>query len=252
MRNLCSSSGQCSPLETKSITIQGTKEKRIRESFMNEKLPLLFWSEFSIRNGEFHYQVRKRRKGTESVMDEKFALLFWSEFSIGNGEFHYQVWKRRREQCPSWMRNLHSSSRQSPPLGTESSTIRYKREEQSLSWMRSLHFSSSESTPLRTVSFNTRYWKEEKEQSQKCIRSLHSSSGQSSPLGTESFIIRYVREEKNRVHHEWEVCAPLLVRVLYHKWKVPLSGTKEKRRTVSVMDEKFALLFWSEFSTGNG
>ena len=24
-------------------------------------------------------------------MDEKFALLFWSEFSIGNGEFHYQV-----------------------------------------------------------------------------------------------------------------------------------------------------------------
>ncbi len=29
-------------------------------------------------------------------MDEKFALLFWSEFSIGNGEFHYQVWKRKK------------------------------------------------------------------------------------------------------------------------------------------------------------
>jgi hypothetical protein len=34
---------------------------------------------------------RAEKKGTESVMDEKFALLFWSEFSIGNGEFHYQV-----------------------------------------------------------------------------------------------------------------------------------------------------------------
>ena len=34
---------------------------------------------------------RAEKKGTESVMDEKFALLFWSEFSIGNGEYHYQV-----------------------------------------------------------------------------------------------------------------------------------------------------------------
>ena len=37
---------------------------------------------------------RAEKKGTESVMDEKFALLFWSEFSIGNGEFHYQVYIR--------------------------------------------------------------------------------------------------------------------------------------------------------------
>ena len=36
---------------------------------------------------------RAEKKGTESVMDEKFALLFWSEFSIGNGEFHHQVAK---------------------------------------------------------------------------------------------------------------------------------------------------------------
>ena len=34
---------------------------------------------------------RAEKKGTESVMDEKFALLFWSEFTIGNGEFSYQV-----------------------------------------------------------------------------------------------------------------------------------------------------------------
>jgi hypothetical protein len=40
---------------------------------------------------------RAEKKGTESVMDEKFALLFWSEFSIGNGEFHYQVRKRKKE-----------------------------------------------------------------------------------------------------------------------------------------------------------
>ncbi len=42
---------------------------------MDEKFALLFWSEFSIGNGEFHYQVRKRRKGTYSVLDKKFALL---------------------------------------------------------------------------------------------------------------------------------------------------------------------------------
>jgi hypothetical protein len=38
--------------------------------------------------------------------------------------------------------------------------------------------------------------------------------------------------------------APLLVRV-------PLTGTKEKRRTESVMVEKFALLLWLKFSIGN-
>jgi hypothetical protein len=58
---------------------------------MDEKFALLFWSEFSIGNGEFHYQVWKRRKVTESFIDEKFALLLWSEFSIGNREFHFQV-----------------------------------------------------------------------------------------------------------------------------------------------------------------
>jgi hypothetical protein len=84
---------------------------------MDEKFALLFWSEFSIGNREFHYQVQKRRKGTESVIDEKFALLFWSEFSIGNGEFHYQVRKRRKEQSLSWMRSLHSSSGQSSSKG---------------------------------------------------------------------------------------------------------------------------------------
>jgi hypothetical protein len=37
-----------------------------------------------------------------------------------------------------------------------------------------------------------------------------------------------------------------LVRVLHWGRRVPLSGTKEKRRAESVMDNKFALLFWSE------
>ncbi len=118
------------------------------------------------------------------------------------------------------MRSLHSSSGQGSPLGMESSTIRCGREEENKkcpSWM----------------------------------RSLRSSSGQSSPLGTESSTIRYEREEKNRVCHGWEVCSTLLVIVLYRERRVPLSGTKEKRRTESVMDEKLALLFWSEFSIGN-
>jgi hypothetical protein len=47
-------------------------------------------SEFSIGNGEFDYQVWKRREVTESFIVEKFALLLWSWFSIGNGESHYQ------------------------------------------------------------------------------------------------------------------------------------------------------------------
>ena len=34
---------------------------------------------------------RAEKKGTESVMDEKFALLFWSEFTVGNAEYSYQV-----------------------------------------------------------------------------------------------------------------------------------------------------------------
>ena len=42
---------------------------------------------------------RAEKKGTESVMDEKFALLFWSEFSIGNGEFSYQVTKLKKTAC---------------------------------------------------------------------------------------------------------------------------------------------------------
>jgi len=45
----------------------------------------------SFRNMSLKKIKRAEKKGTESVMDEKFALLFWSEFSIGNGEFHYQV-----------------------------------------------------------------------------------------------------------------------------------------------------------------
>ena len=45
----------------------------------------------SFRNMSLKKIKRAEKKGTESVMDEKFALLFWSEFSIGNGEFTYQV-----------------------------------------------------------------------------------------------------------------------------------------------------------------
>lgn len=45
----------------------------------------------SFRNMSLKKIKRAEKKGTESVMDEKFALLFWSEFSIGNGEFSYQV-----------------------------------------------------------------------------------------------------------------------------------------------------------------
>jgi len=44
----------------------------------------------SFRNMSLKKIKRAEKKGTESVMDEKFALLFWSEFSIGNGEFHHQ------------------------------------------------------------------------------------------------------------------------------------------------------------------
>ncbi len=40
--------------------------------------------------------------------------------------------------------------------------------------------------------------------------------------------------------------ALLVVIVLHREWRVPLSDTKEKRRTESVMDNKFALLFWSD------
>ena len=45
----------------------------------------------SFRNMSLKKIKRAEKKGTESVMDEKFALLFWSEFTIGNGEFSYQV-----------------------------------------------------------------------------------------------------------------------------------------------------------------
>ena len=45
----------------------------------------------SFRNMSLKKIKRVEKKGTESVMDEKFALLFWSEFSVGNGEFSYQV-----------------------------------------------------------------------------------------------------------------------------------------------------------------
>jgi signal transducer and activator of transcription 5B len=45
----------------------------------------------SFRNMSLKKIKRAEKKGTESVMDEKFALLFWSEFSIGNGELNYQV-----------------------------------------------------------------------------------------------------------------------------------------------------------------
>jgi hypothetical protein len=61
---------------------------------MSKKFAFLFWSEFSIGNGEFHSGTKEKRR-TESVMDKKFALHFRSEFSIGNGEFHYQVRKKR-------------------------------------------------------------------------------------------------------------------------------------------------------------
>ena len=58
----------------------------------------------SFRNMSLKKIKRAEKKGTESVMDEKFALLFWSEFTIGNGEFSYQVcWykpiKNENQKC---------------------------------------------------------------------------------------------------------------------------------------------------------
>jgi hypothetical protein len=181
MKNLRSSSGQSSPSETESSTIRYGREEReqspswIRTGnrvfyypryIREEKDALLFWSEFSIGNGEFHYQVRKRRTGTEPVMDKKFVLLFWSDFSIGNGEFHYQVRKRRTgiKSVIGEKFALLFWSEFSIGNGEFHYQVRKRREEQSQSW----------------------------------IRSLHSYSGQSSPSGTESFIIRYVREEKEQ------------------------------------------------------
>ncbi len=66
----------------------------------NEKLALLFWSEFANRNREFPCRLEEKKR-TMYVTDERFKLLFWSEFSIGNGVFHYQVRKRREVQSPS-------------------------------------------------------------------------------------------------------------------------------------------------------
>lgn len=36
---------------------------------------------------------RAEKKGTESVMDEKLTLLFQSEFNVGGGELVFQVSK---------------------------------------------------------------------------------------------------------------------------------------------------------------
>ncbi len=45
----------------------------------------------SFRNMSLKKIKRAEKRGTESVMDEKFALLFWSEFTVGNAEYNYQV-----------------------------------------------------------------------------------------------------------------------------------------------------------------
>jgi hypothetical protein len=79
-------------------------------------------------------------------MDEKFALHFWSEFSIGYGEFHYQVRKRKKGTesftipCTEEKKRnrvlmdekFRSSSGQSSPSGMGSSTIRYEREDKNI------------------------------------------------------------------------------------------------------------------------
>jgi hypothetical protein len=104
MRSLCSFSGQSSPSGTESSTIRYGREKKEQslllsqvhkrrkgaESIRNENFALLFWSDFSIGNGEFPCRI-KEKKGTESVMDEKFALLLRPELTIKNGEFQQQV-----------------------------------------------------------------------------------------------------------------------------------------------------------------
>ena len=59
----------------------------------------------SFRNMSLKKIKRAEKKGTESVMDEKFALLFWSEFTIGNGEFSYQVTKFEKD-CSKKLVNL--------------------------------------------------------------------------------------------------------------------------------------------------
>ncbi|CAH2064686.1 unnamed protein product, partial [Iphiclides podalirius] len=46
----------------------------------------------SFRNMQLRKIKRAEKKGTESVMDEKLTLLFQSEFNVGGGELVFQVW----------------------------------------------------------------------------------------------------------------------------------------------------------------
>lgn len=46
----------------------------------------------SFRNMQLRKIKRAEKKGTESVMDEKLTLLFQSDFNVGGGELVFQVW----------------------------------------------------------------------------------------------------------------------------------------------------------------
>ncbi|XP_028032015.1 signal transducer and activator of transcription 5A isoform X1 [Bombyx mandarina] len=46
----------------------------------------------SFRNMQLRKIKRAEKKGTESVMDEKLTLLFQSQFNVGGGELVFQVW----------------------------------------------------------------------------------------------------------------------------------------------------------------
>ncbi|GBP74210.1 Signal transducer and activator of transcription 5B [Eumeta japonica] len=46
----------------------------------------------SFRNMQLRKIKRAEKKGTESVMDEKLTLLFQSEFNVGGGELVFHVW----------------------------------------------------------------------------------------------------------------------------------------------------------------
>ncbi len=106
MRSLLSSSGQSFPLERRVPLSQVPKRRKGTESVIDERFALNLWSEFSIGNVEFYYQVREEKRITEYVMDNKFALLFWPE------EFHYARYGREeREQSLSWMRSFYSMVR---------------------------------------------------------------------------------------------------------------------------------------------
>ncbi|KOB70989.1 Signal transducer and activator of transcription short form [Operophtera brumata] len=69
-------------------------EKKGTESVMDEKLTLLFQSQFNVGGGELVFQhgaCSYKKKGIQSVMDEKLTLLFQSQFNVGGGELVFQA-----------------------------------------------------------------------------------------------------------------------------------------------------------------